>query len=386
MDRKSFWLYVARAVAAFSGIGVHFIFARIGGLSGYGVLSLFLNLNLLFNYLTDFGFTLNGPRLVAASSHSAKTWAQVQSLRMRLGLLSALFFVVLVLLAYPDQQKWLLFGLPMILMYGFQADWLHRGQGRPDKAAFRQMAQSGGQLLLVSLALYVGWGLQWAMLLYASVAAVTFWFSYPSLGAFKMKWPASTLIKGQAMVMTGMLAYFLTYNMLIPLLSKWQGESVAGFYASHYFLGTSLGTLSVITMEVFMAKTGADARSYGRWMLLFTVLALLGLLGSPLYFGWLYGGKGFYWDGTLTALIAAIVAVHALRLYWINSSLFELNYRTFLRFNLAALALHLFLLGGWLVLGNTYEPYAASSLLLVAEVMSLVVYQGMSRKRRAYVG
>ena len=377
---------MARAVAAFSGIGVHFIFARIGGLSGYGVLSLFLNLNLLFNYLTDFGFTLNGPRLVAAGIHGANTWAQVQSFRIRLGLLSGLFFVVLVMLAYPEQQKWLLYGLPMIVMYGFQADWLHRGQGRPDKAAFRQMAQSGGQLLLVSLALYMSWGLQWALLLYAAVAALTFWISYPSMETFKVKWPARSLLQTQTMIMLGMLAYFLTYNMLIPLLSKWQGEAVAGFYASHYFLGTSLGTLSVITMEVFMAKTGAETRSYGRWMLLFTALALFGILLSPLYFGWLYGGKGFYWDGTLTALIAAILAVHALRLYWINSSLFEMNYRIFLRFNVASLALHLFLLGGWLALGKAYEPYAASALLLVAEVLALAVYKLGIEKRMGHVG
>lgn len=379
-------MYVARAVAAFSGIGVHFIFARIGGLSGYGVLSLFLNLNLLFNYLSDFGFTLNGPRLVAAAAGNDQNWHQAQAFRLRLGLVSAVLFVALVLVGYPNQSKWLLYGLPMIALYGFQADWLHRGEGRPDKAAYRQMAQSVGQLLLVLLALYAGWSLEWAMLLYAAVAALTFVVSYPRFAFWKEKWPSKALLAGQLMVMGGMVAYFLTYNLIIPLLSRWQGEEMAGFYASHYFLGTSLGTLSVITMEVFMAKTGAGSRAYGRWMLLFTSLALLGIALSPLYFGLLYGGKGFYWDGLLTLLVATIVAVHALRLYWINSSLFELNYRIFLRFNLAALLLHLVLLAIWVGMGRMYDPYAASVLLLLAESLALAVYKWLEMTRRAYVG
>jgi hypothetical protein len=377
---------VARAVAAFSGIGVHFVFARIGGLSGYGVLSLFLNLNLLFNYLTDFGFTLNGPRLVAANAMQEQLWHRAQAFRQRTGLLSAVLFVALVLIGYPDQSKWLLYGLPMIALYGFQADWLHRGEGRPDRAAYRQMSQSLGQLLLVLLALFAGWTLEWAMLLYASVAALTFVVSYPRFKFWKEKWPAMALLLGQLMVMGGMVAYFLTYNLIIPLLSRWQGEEMAGFYASHYFLGTSLGTLSVITMEVFMAKTGVGSRAYGRWMLLFTSLALFGLALSPLYFDLLYGGKGFYLDGWLTLLIAAIVAVHALRLYWINSSLFELNYRVFFRFNMAALVLHLVFLAAWVSLGRIYDPYSASVLLLLAESLALVVFKWLERKRSGHVG
>jgi O-antigen/teichoic acid export membrane protein len=386
LDRKSFWLYVARAVAAFSGIGVHFIFARIGGLSGYGVLSLFLNLNLLFNYLSDFGLTLNGPRLVAAGSYPPQTFAALQTFRISLGLMSAVLYVLVVLIWYADQSQWLLYGLPMIALYGFQADWLHRGMGRPDKAAYRQMAQSAGQLLLVALALYLGWALHWALLLYAAVAAMTFVASYPNKRVFALRMPANQLINGQLMVMGGMVAYFLTYNMLIPLLSRWHGDETAGFYASHYFLGTSLGTLSVITMEVFMAKTGVHARSYARWMLLFTGLALVGLALSPLYFNWLYGGKGFYWDATLTLLVAAIVGVHALRLYWVNSKLFNLNYRSFLKFNVAAFSLHVALLLGWLLLGKSYGPYQAASLLLIAETAALITHRLRNLKDGAYVG
>jgi O-antigen/teichoic acid export membrane protein len=386
LDRKSLWLYIAKAVAAGTGVGVHFIFAAIGGVSGYGVLSLFLNLNLLLNYVADFGFTLNGPRLVANGTQNETALRQIQAFRIRLGLLSALLYLLVIGIGYPNQQHLLLFGLPMIAFYGFQSDWLNRGLGRPDKAAYRQMMQSVGQLLLVALAMYLGWEMKWAVLAYTSLAAVTYLLSNPYKWQFFLPLPAPSVVKGQLLVLAGMLTYFATYNMIIPLLTRWQNETVAGFYASHYFLGTSLGTLSVITMEVFMAKAKSSLASYALWLSIFTVIALVGIGLSPFYFDFLYGGKGFYWDGRLTLLVMGMVVVHAFRLYWVNSCLFLQQYRPFLNFNVLALGVHVALLGAWLAMEQEYGPHAALSILLVAESLALLMYKLYPKGGRLYVG
>jgi O-antigen/teichoic acid export membrane protein len=54
MDKKSLWLYAAKGVMMVAGVGTHFLFARLGGVEGYALLSLFLSLVLIFNNLADY--------------------------------------------------------------------------------------------------------------------------------------------------------------------------------------------------------------------------------------------------------------------------------------------------------------------------------------------
>ena len=380
MDKRSLWLYIARATGAGAGIVVHFFFARIGGLEGYGLLSLFLNLNLFLSYIADFGFSLNGPRLLLNDA-SGQLAHVGQYVRTRLALLTALLFVVLVYTLYPTQASVLLWGLPMIVLYGLQADWIHRGSARPDLAAYRQMAQSTGQLLLVAAVWYFEGSLALALALYAAIAGITFIWSYP-------RWPhkplqaqsVPKLLREQGRVLLGMLLYFGSYNIVIPLLTYLEGAELTGFYASHYFLCTSLGTLSVITMEVFMAKSKEESASYGKWMLLFTGFAVVGIGLSYWYFPLIFGNKGFYWDGWLTLIFAGICVVHALRLYWVNGLLFSLRQRHYLQYSRNAFLFHLLLIGGWLFLGNQYTAMAAALILLIAETLPLL-YFGLKQRR-----
>jgi len=383
LDKRSLWLYIARATGAGAGIVVHFFFARIGGLEGYGLLSLFLNLNLFLSYIADFGFSLNGPRLLLNDT-SGQLSHTGQYVRTRLSVLTALLFVVLIYTLYPAQAEILVWGLPMILLYGLQADWIHRGSSRPDLAAYRQMAQSSGQLILVAAVWYGEGSLALALALYAAIAGITFVWSYP-------RWPhkplqtqsVTKILREQGRVLLGMLLYFGSYNLVIPLLTYLEGAELTGFYASHYFLCTSLGTLSVITMEVFMAKSKEEGASYGKWMLLFTGFAVLGIGMSYWYFPFIFGDKGFYWDAWLTLIFAAICVVHALRLYWVNGLLFSLRQRQYLVYSRNAFFFHLLLIVLWLVFENRYTALAAALILLIAETLPLLVFGLKERKMYA---
>lgn len=377
MDKRAIWLYIARFILASSGLAVHFFFARIGGVSGYGTLSLYLSMMLIFNNLTDFGISLNGPRSLALNDQPE--WAQsAVDTRRLFGLLSTVLYLLVAWFFYHDQFLLLLAGLPMIAGFSLQADWIYRGKGRPDRAAFRQMIQSLGQLLVVALVWYLQLGMTWALGVYAGMGLFSYLYG-------NLRWGGSGLVKYasslsvrkflhiQWPVFAGFMAQNLSYIMAVPLLTHFSGTAVSGSYASHFFLFTSLGTLSVITMEVFMARPDKSIRNYGFWMFAFTLVASMIMLGAGWYYPILYGNKGFVLDWSLLWLNFILLWVHAGRLFWINRLLFQKEIRRYGMVNLLSLLLHL---SAWLVyilMGNPVTPGLALTFLLASELISLVI-------------
>jgi hypothetical protein len=134
-------------------------------------------------------------------------------------------------------------------------------------------------------------------------------------------------------------------------------------------------------MDVFMAKP--NSKDYGKWLGLFTMLAMLGIAASKWYYPVLFHAKGFAWDASLTFFMVMLCALHAWRLFSINGLLNQASANAFGRWNIISLVLHLALIGAFVVLGKSYTPYAASVLLLVAEACTLVFFQWI--KRRSHV-
>jgi hypothetical protein len=134
-------------------------------------------------------------------------------------------------------------------------------------------------------------------------------------------------------------------------------------------------------MDVFMAKP--NSKEYGKWLGLFTILAMLGIAASKWYYPILFDAKGFAWDASLTFFMVMLCALHAWRLFSINGLLNQASTKSFGRWNMWSLGLHLALIGAVVLLGKSYTPYSASVLLLVAEACTLVVFQLI--KRRSHV-
>lgn len=383
MDKKSLWLYASRGVMVLAGLGTHFLFARIGGVEGYGVLSLFLSLALIFNNLTDFGISLNGPRLLAD-----QVWGDfsfmAQWVRKRLSLISSIGYLLAVLLFYPDQWLVLVWGLPMILFFGYQADWLLRGQGRPDRAAFRQMAQSLLQLTGLALVWWLASSIANALAVYALAGAASFllanwlWVT-PATSVFS-RTKLKQLMGLQMAVFTGFILQNFHYILGVPLLVFLTDAAEGGLYASHFFLFTSLATLSVITMEVFMGKPKAERQAYGQWLVVFTALAMFGLLASYWYFPLLYGTKGFSWQLELTMLTLVLLWLHAGRLFWVNRLLFSGGNKRFGRLNVLSLSVHLGLWTLALLFGVEINAARPLQFLILSEVVMLI-YQGIDAMR-----
>jgi O-antigen/teichoic acid export membrane protein len=357
---------------------VHFFFARIGGVDGYGTLSLFLSLSLIFNNFTDFGVSLNGPRLVAQGSYDMWVEAAVKW-RNRLAWTSALVYLIISWLIYPGQLTVLLAGLPMIASFSRQHDWISRGKGRPDRAALRQMLQSSAQLSGVGLVWLSGGGILAALLVYSASAVVTYlianhrWRLIPRQTGAHSTLSFSAFASVQWPVFAGFMAQHTSYMMAIPILTFLSGSTSSGIYASHFFLFTSLGTLSVITMEVFMAKPGSTNLQYAGWMALFTLLATLLMLAAVWYFPILYGTKGFQLDWQLLLLNIVLLWVHAARLFWLNRLLFSHRLKSFGRAGISGLLLHVALWIVFIVMKQEVSPQTALSLLLTAEVTNLLI-------------
>lgn len=378
MDRRSLWLYAARFFQAAAGVAVHYFFARIGGVSGYGTLSLFFSFSLIFNNLSDFGVSLNGPRLVAQGSHQ-KWLSSAIHWRNKLSWASALMYVLIAWIFYPGQFVVLLAGLPMIAGFSRQHDWISRGMSRPDRAAFRQMIQSSGQLGGVALVWFFDGGILAALLAYSLSALVTYLFAnyrWKLIPKRSTKSETFTIASFSAMqwpVFAGFMAQHTSYMMTIPILTFLAGSTVSGIYASHFFLFTSLGTLSVITMEVFMAKPESTKIQYAAWMGLFTLAASLLMLAAHWYFPLLFGTKGFQLDGTLLLLNVALLWVHAARLFWLNSLLFAHRMKTFGLAGISGLLIHVSVWIVFLVSRKEVNPQTALSLLLAAEAANLFI-------------
>jgi|GEM_PF-2008628 len=378
MDRRSLWLYAARFFQAAAGVAVHFFFARIGGVSGYGTLSLFFSLSLIFNNLSDFGVSLNGPRLVAQGSHHSWLTAAVRW-RNRLAWASGLMYLLIAWIVYPGQFVVLLAGLPMIAGFSRQHDWISRGLGRPDRAALRQIIQSSGQLGGVALVWWFNGGIFSALLVYTLSALLTYlvanyrWQLIPKRSTADEMLTFASFSAIQWPVFAGFMAQHTSYMMTIPILTFLAGSAVSGIYASHFFLFTSLGTLSVITMEVFMARPASTRMQYALWMTLFTLAATVLMLAAHWYFPLLFGTKGFQLENSLLWLNAALLWVHAGRLFWLNSLLFAHRLKTFGMAGISGLLLHI---AAWMLMvvsGSEVNPQTALSLLLAAEAANLLV-------------
>ncbi len=364
-----------------SGLGVQLLVARLAGVEGFGTWSLFMNLFLIFSTLSDWGTSLNGPQMMQLSG--AETWiSNARFWRMRLSWFSAVGMLLVIFIFYSTQASILLWGLPMVIFYGFMSDWYDRGIQRPDRVAYRQMTHGVSQLAGVAIVVWLKGSLSMALAIYAGIAALTFIIWHRRQLPEDSQPKNVSWLGTQFPVLLGWSAYFLSYNLPILLLGYFSGAAITGFYSSHYFLYTSLATLSVITMDVFMAKS--MDKGYGKWLLFFTIIAMCGIAASKWYYPILFAIKGFSWDASLTIFMVLLCALHAWRLFSINRLLKQASAKSFGCWNILSLVLHLALIGGALViLGKSYTPYSASVLLLVAEGCTLVVFQLI--KRRSHV-
>ncbi|MBV5336619.1 MAG: hypothetical protein J0653_01000, partial [Deltaproteobacteria bacterium] len=185
-------------------------------------------------------------------------------------------------------------------------------------------------------------------------------------------------------VFAGFMAQNLSYIMAVPLLTHFSGTTVSGSYASHFFLFTSQGTLSVITMEVFMARPDKSIRNYGLWMFAFTLIASLIMLGARWYYPILYGNKGFVLDSTLLWLNFLLLWVHAGRLFWINRLLFQKAFRRYGLFNILSLLLHLIAWLAFFLLGKVVTPAWALTFLLGSELISVLIMLYIRQPKTAH--
>lgn len=383
MDKKSLWLYASKGVMMAAGVGTHFLFARIGGVEGYALLSLFLSLILIFNNLADFGISLNGPRVLADQAWPS-FGADGQWLRKRLAVLSSVVYIGIIWWLYPAQAASLMWGLPMLLLFGYQADWRLRGVGKPHLAAYRQMAQSLLQMGVLLVAYWLSSSVSAALGLYACAAALTYVFAEWKWGqkqlSVKSMVKVKQLVQLQWAVFAGFMLQNVQYILAIPLLMWLSNAEEGGIYGSHFFLFTSLATLSVITMDVFMGKPQHERGKYGLWLMLFTALAMLGLLASKWYFPLLYGEKGFVWEADLIMAMIGLVWIHAARLYWVNRLLFTGHNQLFGQLNGLALAFQLFCWLGAKLLGWELNALKAVLFLILAELLMLAVQAGFFRQ------
>jgi len=360
-----------------SGLGVQLLVARLVGVEGFGTWSLFMNLFLIFSTFSDWGTSLNGPRMMQLSG--AEAWiSNARFWRMRLSWAAAIGMLLIILLFYSNQATILLWGLPMVIFYGFMSDWYDRGKQRPDRVAYRQIIQGLAQLSGVGMVVWFKGSLSMALAIYAGTAALTFIIWHRQQVPEDKHSRNKQWLLIQLPVLVGWTAYFLTYNLPVLLLGFYSGAAITGFYSSHYFLYTSLATLSVITMDVFMAKP--SNKDYGKWLFFFTLVAVVGIALSKWYYPVLFDAKGFIWDVSLTFYMVILCALHAWRLFRINSLLNHGKTRSFGVWNIFSLFLHLVIIISAAVMGKLYDPHAAAILLLLAEVCTLLLFELIKKR------
>lgn len=356
-----------------SGLGVQLLVARLAGVDGFGVWSLFMNLFLVFSTLSDWGTSLNGPRVMQMAG--GVEWAAgAMYWRKKLSVIASLFMFFVVLVFYSREAGSLLLGLPMVLFYGMLSDWYDRGRQMPHRVAVRQIVQSMGQLLSVGTVVYFGGSLAVAIGAYAAVAASTYliWHPRKKLGLHQAP-PDKSWLFLQLPVLLGWVAYFLNYNLPVLLLGYFGGPTETGFYASHYFLYTSLATLTVITMEIFMAKP--SSKEYGKWLVFFTVVAMLGIALSKFYYPYLFTQKGFGWNPSLTLMMVLLCAIHSWRLYSNNFLLSKPVNWPFAQWNLLPVLVQVLIVCIGAISGGQYTPENAALYLLMSEGVVLLFFQ-----------
>jgi hypothetical protein len=94
----------------------------------------------------------------------------------------------------------------------------------------------------------------------------------------------------------------------------------------------------------------------------------------------LFDAKGFVWDGPLTFCMVILCALHAWRLFRINTLLNHGTTRSFGAWNIFSLTLHIVIIMLAAVMGKIYDPHAAAILLLLAEGCTLLLFE-LTKKR-----
>ncbi len=112
----------------------------------------------------------------------------------------------------------------------------------------------------------------------------------------------------------------------------------------------------------------------------FTLVAVVGIAASKWYYPVLFDAKGFVWDGRLTFYMVILCALHAWRLFRINSLLNHGTTRSFGTWNILSLSLHIVIIISTAVMGKLYDPHAAAILLLLAEGCTLLLFE-LTKKR-----
>lgn len=382
MDRRSFMLYVAKGVTMSTSFLIQLMIAQTNGAAQFGIWSLFLNLSLIFTTMGDWGVALNGPAMMLQSN--GESWAASANFwRKRLSLIAGLLMAFVMFWFYPTLAPQMAFGLIMVFSHGFLQDWYDRGRLRPDRASYRQMLQGFLQVTAVALVIYFKGSFGWVLGAYAAMAALTYIIFYrklenPSIEKFNhLNW-----LGNQFPVLAGWALYYLTYNLPALLLGYLYEPAILGRYASHYFIYATVGTFSVITMDIFMAKPNDAGRRF--WLSLSSLLGMLMIACSSFYYPFLFGDKGFLWDAILNAEMLVLCGVLGLRLYCFNGLLLKGESRAYGVWNGISFGLHALLITIMIFIFDEYEPRWAASGIIVSELLALLLFS--TKGIRKHVG
>ena len=367
-------LFIAKGIAMCCALGVQLLLAKLGGAEGFGSWSLFLNLILIFSTLSDWGVNLNGARWVLEAN--GETWAYTAYYwRKRISILSALLLTVVIFVFYKNQWHYLVCSIPMVISYGYMSDWYYRGKQNPDKAALRQIIHSVGQLLGVAIVYFLTHNLWYAFITYSIIASLTYIVTYPATqNGFNTQNLIPHWLVQQSSILIGWVCYFITFNLPILLLSYVGKANEVGQYSSHYLLYTSFATLSVITMDIFIAKPQYQ-KQYKTWLFIFTLLAVVGIACSKWYYPILFSGKGFAWQSQQTLYMMLLCVIHAIRLYQINNLLHHKKGYAFGLWNVISLFIHLIVIAVGIYIIQQYDYLNAVVYLIIAEILFLTIYQ-----------
>ena len=378
MDRRSFMLYVAKGVTMSTSLLIQLMIARTNGVENFGIWSLFLNLSLIFSTLGDFGVGLNGPAMI--QQYNGQSWVvMADHWRKRLSIIAGLLMVFSMMIVYPALAPQMLLGTVMVFCQGFLQDWYDRGMIRPERAAYRQMLQGLFQVSAVALVLFLGGSFSMASGVYAFMAALSYLLFYRKIEKLTIsRHDSKGWLKQQFPVLAGWALYYLTYNLPALLLGFLYQPDKLGLYSSHYFIYATVGTFSVITMDIFMAKPKDANRKF--WLFLSSVVGMFMILISFFYYPLLFGSKGFEWDLVLNIEMVVLCGILGLRLYYLNGLLIEAKTREFGLWNGVSFVLHILLIILIFIIFKSYELWMATGGLILSELTTLLLFS-INRKR-----
>jgi O-antigen/teichoic acid export membrane protein len=365
-------LYVAKGITMSTSLLIQLMIARTNGAENFGIWSLFLNLSLIFGTMGDWGVGLNGPAMI--QQNNGKSWAAAADYwRKRLSFFSGILLVISMMIFYPELAPQMILGSVIVFSQGFLQDWYDRGMQKPERAAYRQIAQGLLQVSAVALVILLGGSFRMALGAYACMAALTYLLFYRKMeGLPKSKEDSKGWLLQQFPVLAGWALYYITYNLPALLIGFLFKPEKLGLYASHYFIYATVGTFSVITMDIFMAKPNDANRKF--WLSLSSFVGIFMILISFLYYPILFGSKGFEWDLMLNIEMVVLCGILGLRLYYLNGLLLEAKTREFGFWNGISFVLHvLLIIAAFSVLGR-YDLWTAACGLIVSELLTLLLF------------